>query len=122
MSNNLINWSISPISYNQAVIDEVDSAVKWFNIECQHPAPLNHENLRFAVQNEISKLQYEKSSKKLIFAIFALYYQGYLPDPKNIQFDDIENARWVIQNPKYGFPTAPSNQKLKGSTPSQFTF
>lgn len=115
-----INWNL--YNYNQAVIDEVNFAIKWFDVECQHSTHVNHEKLKLAVQEEISQLQHENSSKKLTFAIFALYYQGYLPDPLNIQFNDIENARWVIKNKKYGIPVAPSNQVLKDAKPSHFAF
>lgn len=115
-----INWNL--YNYNQDVIDEVNAAIKWFDLECQHSTHVNHENLKFAVQERISRLQYVNSSKKLTFAIYALYYQGYLPDPLNIQINDIENARWVLKDKKYGIPKVPSNDKLKDAKPSHFAF
>jgi len=116
-----INWKL-PHTYNQHVIDEINIAVKWFDTECHNLLKLDRTKLKTAVLGEMTQLQHEESSKKLLFAIYALYYQDYLPDPLNIQFSDIENARWVIKDQKYEVPKGPSDPRLQDAQPSNYKF
>lgn len=117
-----INWQLAQHKYNQAVIDEINHVVQWFGIECQSSTIIDHNNLKLAVQREMEKLKLENSSRKLVFAILALYNQSHLHNPLNINFTDIENARWVIKNSKYGFPKSSPTTNLEKASTSFFTF
>lgn len=107
-----LNWSNFQATYNDKVMNDLNEAFRWLIAECPTSKIENPNKFKYTLKDEVIKLKNEQSSHRLTFAIYKLYLDGFIPDPLNLQFDDVNNALWAIQDKLYSFPTSPPDTRL----------
>lgn len=116
-----MDWDKSPIDYNKNVKGDVHAVRHWFHVECS-PAEeiLDLDNIRANLINEIHQMKKDSPRRYLTHAIYVLVFNGFIKNPLNLTFDDIENARWAIKKEEYGYPELPPNKEVMNIPQSYF--
>ncbi|MBN3114394.1 hypothetical protein H4F46_05700 [Pectobacterium brasiliense] len=117
-----MNWDKSPVPYNNNVKSDVHDVRHWFHVECS-PAKeiVDLDGLRAGLMDEMFRMKKDHPRRYLTHAIYVLVFNGFIKNPLNLTFDDIENARWAIKKEEYGYPELPPNKEVMNIPQSYFS-
>lgn len=117
----LIDWENFPVNYNDKVISDSEEAAYWFDVEYSSNNIQSDFDLKDYLMREMGKMRNDSPKRPLTYAIYSLAFYGFLKIPGIVSFEDIENARWVVGNNVYGFPSLPMEPKLLNLPKNMFT-
>ncbi|HHA1719190.1 hypothetical protein NHG68_25775 (plasmid) [Enterobacter sp. Z1] len=117
-----IDWNNFPIQFNEKVKSEVTVVAAWLDDEYTSRNIISDDDLKYYVMRELDKIAFSAMpAPHLGRTLLLMAFYGLLKQPGVISFDDIEDARWLLENEEYGFPASPVNpEKLRNYPKSWF--
>lgn len=118
----LIAWDCFPTQFNDKVKSEVNRVAAWLHDEYASGNITSEYDLQDYVMRELEKIDLSAMpAPRLGRALLLMAFYGLLNQPNTISFDDIENARWLLESDVYGYPSrAPNPDKFKNHPKTWF--
>lgn len=116
-----IAWDSFPIQFNEKVKSEVAAAAAWLDVEYTSRNITSDNDLKYYVMRELEKIALSAMPvPHLGRTLLLMAFYGLLKQPGLISFDDIEDARWLLENENYGFPANPVNPEKLHNFPKRW--
>ncbi|EHA4513884.1 hypothetical protein OOO30_004515 [Salmonella enterica] len=105
-----IAWDTFPIQFNEKVKSEVTNVAAWLSDEYTSRNIISDDDLKYCVMRKLDKIALSAMPAPYLGrTLLLMAFYGLLEKPGVISFEDIEDARWLLDKEEYGVPASPCN-------------